>query len=50
MEISKKIANATRYVVEAAMRVFSPTDDRYPNTGVQPFTGTPYKHSKSNHW
>jgi hypothetical protein len=46
MEISKKIATATQSIVEAAMRIFSPTDDAYPNIGVQPFTGTPYKQSK----
>jgi hypothetical protein len=50
MEISKKIATSTQSIVEAAMRIFSPTDDAYPNIGVQPFTGTPYKQSKSHHW
>ncbi len=28
-------------VVKASARIFSPTDDEYPATGVQPFTGDP---------
>jgi len=28
------------YLAEAAMRLFSRSSDRYPATGVQPFTGT----------
>ncbi|WP_162491111.1 hypothetical protein [Nostoc piscinale] len=43
MAISQIIARITEYISEAAMRIFGPTDDQYPNTGVQPFTGEPYK-------
>jgi hypothetical protein len=49
MEFSRKISTATQHIVEAAMRIFSPTNDAYPNTGIQPFTGTPYKDGKSHH-
>ena len=28
-----------RYMSEAVTRIFSPTDDQYPETGVQPFEG-----------
>jgi len=45
MNLSKSLTNAMRYVSEAAIRLFSPTDDNYPNTGVQPFEG---KSSKDN--
>ncbi len=43
MNISKLIAKITQYITEAAMRIFGPDDDEYPSTGVQPFTGDPYK-------
>jgi len=43
MDISKLIATITQYITEAAMRIFGPDDDEYPYTGVQPFTGDPYK-------
>ncbi|MEB3336152.1 MAG: hypothetical protein VKJ46_01730 [Leptolyngbyaceae bacterium] len=32
---------AIRYVSGAVTRIFSPTDDQYPKTGVQPFEGDP---------
>ena len=47
MNLSKSLTNAMRYVSEAAIRLFSPSDDHYPNTGVQPFEGTPCKSYKS---
>ncbi len=46
MNLSKSFANAMRYVSEAALRIFRRSDDDYPNTGVQPFEGTPPKDSK----
>jgi len=45
MNLSKSLTNAMRFISEAAIRLFSPTDDNYPNTGVQPFEG---KSSKNN--
>ncbi|MCW5316696.1 nicotinate phosphoribosyltransferase [Nostoc sp. KVJ3] len=42
MAISKILADITRYISEAAMRIFGPNDDAYPVIGVQPFTGEPY--------
>jgi hypothetical protein len=48
MAISKIIANITQYISEAAMRIFGPTDDAYPATGVQPFTGDPYDQRKDD--
>ncbi|MFB8793239.1 MAG: isochorismate synthase [Microcoleus sp.] len=46
MNLSKSLTNAMRYISEAAIRIFSPSDDQYPSTGVQPFEGTPSKRSK----
>ena len=28
---------------EAVVRIFGPRDDAYPNVGVQPITGEPFK-------
>ncbi len=46
MNLSKSLTNALRYVSEAALRLFSPSDDNYPNSGVQPFEGKSSKSSK----
>ncbi|MEA5582209.1 hypothetical protein VB620_12765 [Nodularia harveyana UHCC-0300] len=37
----------TNYISEAVNRIFSPRDDEYPATGVQPFEGDPAE--KKNH-
>jgi hypothetical protein len=29
------------YIAQGAIRIFSPTQDDYPKTGVQPFSGEP---------
>ena len=37
-----KIFNSViQYFSEAVTRIFGPTDDSYPNLGVQPFDGEP---------
>lgn len=33
------IQRLIRYVSAPVVRIFSPTDDQYPETGVQPFEG-----------
>ncbi|HLO47323.1 MAG TPA: isochorismate synthase [Kamptonema sp.] len=45
MNLSKNVASAMRFVSEAAMRIFSLSDDKYPVVGVQPFEGIPSKRS-----
>lgn len=40
--IAGAVERMTRYVVMGLKRIFSPTDDQYPNSGVQPYEGTPY--------
>lgn len=42
MNVLRMIGNAVHYISEGVGRVFSPTDDEYPNTGVQPFDGEPF--------
>ncbi|WP_254565120.1 isochorismate synthase [Oscillatoria sp. HE19RPO] len=41
MNLSKTIGDFFQYVSEAAARIFGPNDDKYPETGVQPFDGDP---------
>lgn len=33
------IVQTIRYILEGVARIFRPTDDEYPNIGVQPFEG-----------
>lgn len=35
------IQQVIQYIAKPITRIFSPTDDQYPATGVQPFTGEP---------
>lgn len=50
MMISKSLSRVVQFLSEAFMRIFSPTDDAYPMTGFQPFTGIPYKRHKFASW
>ncbi len=50
MAIYEMFANITQYISEAAMRIFSPTDDAYPIIGIQPFTGYPYNKRRAYTW
>ncbi|MEL6353155.1 MAG: nicotinate phosphoribosyltransferase [Cyanobacteria bacterium J06627_28] len=44
MTFFKTLNNAFNFLAEAIYRIFSPHDDAYPETGVQPYTG--YIHTK----
>lgn len=48
MSIPKVIDDIIQYVSEAVSRIFSPSDDKYPNTGVQPFDGDVSKGDKAS--
>ncbi|MGD1912922.1 MAG: hypothetical protein ACFB2X_19375 [Rivularia sp. (in: cyanobacteria)] len=50
MFISKMLTNIVQYISEAVVRIFSPNDDAYPNSGVQPFTGEIYQRRTANTW
>lgn len=39
MSLLKDVKQMFQFVFDAAGRVFSPSDDRYPEIGVQPFEG-----------
>jgi hypothetical protein len=38
-----------RYIAKAMARIFGPTDDQYPATGVQPFEGELPDKKKTKH-
>ena len=48
MKLFNQIKDAFVFLAEAVYRIFSPHDDMYPETGVQPFSGVPY--SKRDDW
>lgn len=50
MAFSRMLATVMQYISEAAMRIFGPNDDAYPNIGVQPFTGEPYNERAADTW
>lgn len=37
------------YLAEGFYRIFSPHDDAYPATGIQPYSGVPYS-KQSDNW
>ena len=42
MKIFQQLQQAFQMLWEAVLRVFSPSDDDYPESGVQPYEGDPY--------
>jgi hypothetical protein len=41
MAVFNKLQETLQYVWEGIQRIFGPTDDEYPKTGVQPYEGEP---------
>lgn len=41
MNINKMLRDMMQYFTEAFARIFGPSTDEYPKTGVQPFEGEP---------
>lgn len=42
MKIFTWIQDTVQYIWNGVSRLFKPTDDDYPKSGVQPFKGEPY--------
>lgn len=42
MKILTWIQNTVQYLFSGVSRLFKPTDDDYPKTGVQPYKDDPY--------
>lgn len=47
MKIITWIQDTVKYLVNGVSRLFKPTDDDYPQTGVQPFSGEPSDDQKT---
>ena len=43
MIIGKTLKSIIQYITEGFARIFGPTNDNYPETGIQPFEGEEYK-------
>ncbi|MDJ0574124.1 MAG: isochorismate synthase [Xenococcaceae cyanobacterium MO_234.B1] len=41
MNIFQRIQDTVQSILKGVARIFQPTDDDYPKTGVQPFEGEP---------
>lgn len=41
MKVITLIQDTFQYLVKGVSRLFQPTDDDYPKTGVQPYSGDP---------
>lgn len=50
MGIYNQFDSMIQFILEAVVRLFSPTDDAYPLTGVQPFSGEPLQKTKRANW
>lgn len=46
MSLLKQFDRVVQYFSGAFVRIFGPSDDSYPETGVQPFEGTFKKKTK----
>lgn len=42
MKVSQMLDSLVQYFSDAIARIFGPSDDAYPEVGVQPFDGEPY--------
>ncbi len=50
MYISRMLSNIAQYISGAVMRIFGPSDDAYPMSGVQPFSGEIYRGRTVDSW
>jgi hypothetical protein len=50
MDLGKVFHDLREYFSGAVARIFSPRDDEFPATGVQPFEGDIPERSQSTEW
>jgi hypothetical protein len=48
MKFLRDIQQLIQNIWSSILRIFSPRDDDYPETGVQPFEGEPYDGNKES--
>lgn len=46
MKIFEWLQNMVQYLAEGVSKLFQPSEDDYPEIGVQPFEGEPYDESE----
>ena len=49
MKIFKWLKDTVEYLRDGVARLFQPSEDNYPKTGVQPFEGEPYDESQESY-
>ena len=49
MKILQWIQDTVKYLWNGVAKLFAPSEDNYPKTGVQPFEGEPYDESKESY-
>ncbi|MBD1841020.1 hypothetical protein H6F78_18100 [Coleofasciculus sp. FACHB-64] len=50
MSLTRTFDNIIQYFSGAIARIFGLSDDAYPVTGVQPFTGEPFREHRGEDW
>lgn len=50
MTITATVKNIVQYFTEGFLKIFSPSQDSYPATGIQPFGGTIPQYSNGLYW
>lgn len=50
MKVYQQIEKITKYLSVGILRIFSPSDDAYPVTGVQPYQEIPRKKKRHFDW
>ncbi|MBD1940821.1 hypothetical protein H6F50_00415 [Coleofasciculus sp. FACHB-712] len=50
MSLTRTFDNIIQYFSGAIARIFGLSDDAYPATGVQPFTGEPFSARRGEDW
>ncbi len=49
MKIFQGLQNIFQYLADGVAKLFQPTNDDYPEIGVQPFEGEPYDEKEQNY-
>ena len=50
MIFTQALSNIVQYIGEGFARIFSPSDDKYPIVGIQPFGGEIYSPTNYLDW
>ncbi|ELS05393.1 hypothetical protein Xen7305DRAFT_00051360 [Xenococcus sp. PCC 7305] len=50
MKVIETVRGMVNYLAEGFLRLFGPTNDEYPEIGIQPFEGEVYNPSSSADW